>query len=361
MATAIFLGAGAAAAEGGPVQAVLFRDYFISRRRRDFGREMWGELATFFQTFFAIDVDNDDLCNVDFPTFEEALSVLDIAVQRGESFRGFDIENLATNSNRIGFVRQYLVMLLATAIKDGLDEGIKGLHGDLVANLDAHGLLASTSFLTTNYDILADNALARHGSAGQDIVDYGIEFKNPSGVRMPIATDQVHKLFKLHGSLNWLYCSTCRNLAFTPFEKGIVARLGGDFGEATCPTCDSVFLPIIVPPTMFKDMSNLFLAMVWKKAEELLQEVDHIVFCGYSFPDADLHVKYLLKRVQINRSRPPRFTVCNEHNNKDLYEREQERSRFKRFLGRHVDYTKHSFESFVDNLDKVLQPRAPMP
>jgi hypothetical protein len=60
--------------------------------------------------------------------------------------------------------------------------------------------------------------------------------------------------------------------------------------------------PIIIPPSFFKAMSNYHLLRIWKKAETLLREAKQIIFCGYSFPDADLHIKYLLKRVEVNKS-----------------------------------------------------------
>ena len=48
-------------------------------------------------------------------------------------------------------------------------------------------------------------------------------------------------------------------------------------------------------------MSNVFLSTVWNKSERALRESDILVFCGYSFPEADMHIKYLLKRVQTSR------------------------------------------------------------
>jgi hypothetical protein len=52
-----------------------------------------------------------------------------------------------------------------------------------------------------------------------------------------------------------------------------------------------------------------------------LRKVNQVVFCGYSFPDADIHIKYLLKRAQTNRDRPLHFTVVNNFKGKKPYDR----------------------------------------
>src|SRR5688572_25186507 len=113
---AIFLGAGASAAEGAPIQSNLFRDYFqlLKRRGGHYSSEHERELATFFQLMFDIDVDDDASLKVaKFPTYEEALGVLDLADLKNESFKDFPNINFASNSGRIKFLRLYLVFLMA--------------------------------------------------------------------------------------------------------------------------------------------------------------------------------------------------------------------------------------------------------
>jgi NAD-dependent SIR2 family protein deacetylase len=165
-----------------------------------------------------------------------------------------------------------------------------------------------------------------------------------------IARPNAPKLFKLHGSLNWLYCPTCASITLTPGEKGVI-RLIEDFANSACPRCESVYLPIIVPPTYFKDMESVFLNTVWNKCDRAIADADHIIFCGYSFPDADMHIKYLIKRQQVNRrphSPPLRVTVLNNHPGKTDPDKENEKVRFSRFLGR-INYTDNGFQQFAAN------------
>jgi len=355
MKFAILLGAGASAAEGAPLQNKIFQTYFESvQKTKSIHIGMNTELATFFYQMFGIDVQNENLETIHFPTFEEALGILDLAERRRESLKDFDLENIAINSNRIRFIRQYLVLLMAKVLHDKLETN-NGLHKRLIKNLKNEGLLGKTVFVSTNYDILIDNALT--SLYPQFMLDYGVDFTNfdsPEDWKRP--TKNPIGLFKIHGSLNWLYCPTCNSLTLTPKEKGVI-RLLTDFSNSSCKVCESVIVPIIVPPTFYKDMSNVFLSIIWNKVEQSLRTVDHFIFCGYSFPDADMHIKYLLKRVQTNRNIPFRVTVISNHEGKLESVSEMEEERYKRFLGKRVNYTKMSFEQFCDEPMRLFQSR----
>lgn len=136
-----------------------------------------------------------------------------------------------------------------------------------------------------------------------------------------------------------------------------MTRLISYTANAACQVCGSIFAPLIVPPTFYKDFSNAFLSYIWNRTDTMLRRVEHIVFCGYSFPDADTHIKYLLKRAQTNRSyyTPLRITVINNHKGKDKQLAKQEQERYFRFLGPSVNYTELSFDQFAnDPLQSLL-------
>lgn len=351
--TAIFLGAGASKAEGAPLQGELFRDYFSSCRLRRDGDVMDRELATFFRLMFGIDVEGGDVHDIEFPTFEEVLGLTDLAILRKESFRSLDIENRAVNSGMLMYIAQYLVFLVAKVLDEKLRDG-QGVHRDLVRKLHYANELKNTVFISANYDILIDNALS--DLYNQIDLDYGVEFRNfdrKGDWKRPRRNRSV-TILKPHGSLNWLFCPTCNELEITPSEKGVVTRLISDYEQASCPVCNSVYAPLIIPPSFYKDMSNAFLSSIWNRSEHALRRVEHVVFCGYSFPDADMHIKYLIKRAQTNRDRSLRFTVINNFPGKSKDACKEEKYRFKRFLGRDVLYTDLSFEQFADDPVAVL-------
>jgi len=342
--TAIFLGGGASAAEGMPMQTDLISEYFKLVRRSPEAMEsdMYREIACYFEELFGIDATNSDPDSLQFPTFEEALGILDLAVRRRETLKHFDLENISRNSNRIGFMRQYLVLLMAEVLSKA-GERTRGLHNRLIQRLSQFNLLPETIFITTNYDILIDNAL---NSLPGHSLDYGLDFAgHPQTPDRDIARV---KLYKVHGSLNWLYCPACNNIRLTCRETGVIRLLTAPH-KSDCDRCQSIMLPVIVPPTFFKEMSNVFLSIVWNKAEQSLREVERVIFCGYSFPDSDMHVKYLIKRIQSNRPDPSglKIVIVNYHSGKNIQSAESEQSRYSRFLGRSVVYTTLSFEDFA--------------
>ena len=350
--TVIFLGAGASAAEGAPVQGTLFREFFKlyrTRDRRESPHEWDRELATFFTQFFGIDVYRDDLEATAFPTFEEILGILELAYSQGESFRDWQGPHLTNGgTSRLQNVHELLVFSIGDILKEKLSNSHPH-HAELVRSLEKAGNLPDTSFASFNYDILIDNAiLDLRGSGG---IDYGFSFENEprpdarsSGKPPPVP------LFKLHGSLNWLFCPTCRSISLTPFEKGIVL-IKQHPRVADCNWCQTPRGPIVIPPTFFKVMSNLFLKIIWDLAEKACSEAKRLVFCGYSLPDADVHVRYLLKRVELRRRQTPDVYVVNFHEQKRCVEAEQEKARYRRFFveKQKVHYTKLSFKDFASN------------
>ena len=260
--TAIFLGAGASKAEGAPLQGELFADYFSSSSFRKSRGKMDRELAAFFSEMFGLDVKHGDLANINFPTFEEVLGLTDLAIMRKEAFRHFDIENRDRNSGRLRFVAQYLIFLVAKVLHEKLGDRAR-LHRQLVAGLRTRNALLKTAFVSTNYDILIDNALTAEHANGISL-DYGVEFRNfdwPDDWKRPQRGSSV-SLFKPHGSLNWLFCPTCDEMEITPKEKGVVTRLISEYADRRCAECQSVYSPMIVPPTFYKDLNNLFLLSI---------------------------------------------------------------------------------------------------
>lgn len=372
MKTVIFLGAGASAAAGAPPQKKLFQEYFESTKGLEIadppGRytfeDMVRELRQFFTAMFYFDPVSPPggAAATLFPTFEEALGLCDLAEIRRESFKGY-------GPGRMRLIQQYLVLAMTYTIYEGShDEHGKGLHAALLKNLLGAGLLRDTTFITTNYDLLIDKAIRNEGGIDAGIkkegrwtrsskkwhrINYGLDVNpavNSSTGWVPPDTLAV-RLFKLHGSTNWLYCPACNALGVTRgrgivkgIKKGATKRV-----SVVCDLCESTIMPVIVPPTFYKDMSRVFLGAVWNKAENALREAGHVIFSGYSCPDADIHIKYLLKRAQTNRpgKKPQRLTVLNSHEGKA--DKREEEERFKRFLGPQVDYVRDG--GFADLAD----------
>lgn len=337
----IFFGAGASKADGAPLQGELFNDFFaeaFSPSSKE--AKLKAKIQDFFQEYFGIQLGDETPL---YPTFEEVLGILEFALSREERFKS----NLSTTD--LVDIRKSLIMMIAVILDKKLS-GRARCHKKLINKLKESGALQETCFVSLNYDILIDNAIAEIYPDFD--LDYGINFTNYSqddDWHKPSCEKSI-KLFKLHGSLNWLYCPICCSLTLTPKEKG-VCKLLYNPDECNCLHCSCSTVPIIIPPTYFKVMSNYYLREVWHKTEEILRDAQKIVFCGYSFPDADIHLKYLLKRVELYRNRNLEIVVVNNHPGKSDFLKTEERLRYKRFFkdSQGINYSEQSFQEFCDN------------
>src|SRR5579884_1491773 len=249
----IVLGAGASKADGAPLQFDLLREYFLSEKANA-KTDMNRELASFFRVFYGINTGSIDK-NTDFPTFEEVLGTLELAMARNEDFRVPQRPNPDVwDQHRIQECRSHVVALICTILarKLGALAGSTGAHHvRLVQYLPRTSM--NFSFLSFNYDLLIDNALSGAGYT----VDYGTSFANPIQPSGPVVG-----LYKLHGSLNWLRCPICGALTNTGDVKGASYPTEQ---RQRCKTlnCDAPTTPIVIPPTFFKVMSDFHLQQIW--------------------------------------------------------------------------------------------------
>lgn len=345
----IFLGAGASHSEGASIQAKLFSDFFITHANISDLKiiKIKQNIQNFLNTFFGFDFRFNEQIDKNFPTFEEALGILELAIQKNECFRNFE---------NISIIRDDLISLIALTIKEKLIE-FPNYHSRLLERLKREYDLLKTSFISLNYDIIIDNRLTE--LYPEYHLDYGIDFINyeESDEAKRNRTyneddywsrpnpEKAIKLFKLHGSLNWLYCPVCLNMRLTPKEKSGSRIM---IMPQKCDVCSGSLTYIIIPPTFFKVMSNHYLRQVWFDAEKSLRNIKKIYFCGYSFPDADIHIKYLLKRIELSLHNDLEIYIINWHENKSKYQAELEKERYLRFFKDKdiVHYKKLSFQDF---------------
>lgn len=344
MNTVIFTGAGAGRADGLPLQADLFREFFSRLAPLPTFQGIADNIAEFFQRVFEL-----DRAAAAFPTFEEVLGVLDLAASRSESMGEFGS----------GDVRRQLILAMGATLSQAPGSG-GSIHRRLIASLRESSALKRVTFVTTNYDRLLEDAIELEASPSKrgigPLFSYGIEHLSdtPAG---RFRDRHTVPCYKIHGSLNWLECPVCSLVDITYNSDGIV-RLISSSRSARCPSCNTLRTPVIVPPTYYKNLSSICLASVWHRAFQALRRADRVVFCGYSFPDADVHVKYLLKRAQYNRpsgGQPFRVSLVNDFAAKAPAVASSESDRYCRFLGReYVTDTGLSFERFAADPMSVL-------
>lgn len=341
----IVLGAGASKSDDAPLQIELLEEFFKYYRRNkenhvnSLAKGQEKLLIKFFDKFWDIDIENHR--DYEFPTFEECLGVLDLAYIRREGFSGF-------SRDEINKTRNALIFLIGKTLDEMLRGKLANNHQNLINRMKKEGNLLKTAFISFNYDIIIDNVLAGLRNTDNLFLDYGIDFINedwepPIGSSIP--------LFKIHGSLNWLYCPTCNKMEYTYDEK---KRVYNSICKVErCKQCKMALEPVIVPPTYYKDMNNLFIQEIFLNAESALREAEDIIFCGYSFPDSDIHLKYILKRAELFNKKLQNIFIINRNPKKEYSQKEKdkEKNRISRIFKskEKLNFTDLSFQDFCEN------------
>ncbi len=305
------------------------------------------------------------------PGLVDVLSMVDMALDRRENLAwGYGQDALRE-------VRSALEFCIFQALESSLSWRPRGRRSaatkKLVETLDPE----HATFISMNYDVIVDIALAVRGSqfdsrradfemlaeSGAHLkVDYGVRFTNVRHEQEPGGAPKF-ELLKLHGSFNWLKSALTGNLYYGGLRKAIGAlfsdrraRLAADLfsffdhrsGATRASDSARDLQPILVTPTHLKDLRDPHLARIWRRAEEVVRQARRITFIGYSLPGDDLHVKYLFKRALATRPAgvaPPRIVVVDKC---DDPEDSEVRANYETFFGKKlVTYHADGFDAFV--------------
>jgi NAD-dependent SIR2 family protein deacetylase len=197
------------------------------------------------------------------------------------------------------------------------------------------------SFITFNYDLALDYALASNGF----LFDYNI-----AGAPAP----NTYSLLKLHGSINWGQCPKCKKNTIKPCHiskpawpeaKRIYYNLGTQLSNEYC--CEGhKYQPLVIPPTWNKAAYHSNIASVWKKAALELADADNIIIIGYSMPSTDMFFKYLYALGSESEKRIKRLWVVNPDGNTERH--------FRDLIGRGIEnrfkYIPKTFSDFIGHI-----------
>ena len=367
-ATVYFLGAGASKDAGIPVTAGLLPR--VKANIRD--RSDRDDLRRFVQTF-----DTGGSGQSGRAPIVELISFLDNAIRTERPLDTF------FKLDRLRDVRRQLTSEVAKAVvsrkgarvevpEDALDtpgattlrvasyyrtfvQKLVGRDRTLVSEAD---LPLGDTVVTTNYDISIDVALyeaayseeRRGGSSSVTDVYLGSEFRDPYDDTPAFSEPKMCvDLFKLHGSLNWLYCPNCSRIFVAAFGQSVIYfdTPESDLDELTC-FCGYFSLePVIVAPSAVQDISNPHLQAIWTNAQWALEAADHWVFSGYSLPPDDMAIRAMLHRAQVSekRSKRPKVTVVAPSS--DEKEWRLLKARYRALLGLGVRYLSKTFKDYI--------------
>lgn len=194
-----------------------------------------------------------------------------ITIDRSIEFPEFD-EHRIYNIDREELNKRYEKFVEADAngfllLLNGYQKIVSKLLGTHIDND------AENSFITFNYDTILEETLSSLGVGSSyhlGKVSYETDWQN---------YEESVSVLKLHGSINWGFPGT-RGSKLTVYKNQI-----------DCFKRSKSFA--IIPPTWNKQIYGQT-RKVWIQAINELRTATRIVFIGFSFPETDNHVKYLL-------------------------------------------------------------------
>jgi NAD-dependent SIR2 family protein deacetylase len=198
-------------------------------------------------------------------------------------------------------------------------------EGDIHFSFVEKKLNPNDAIISLNYDTLIDFALEKKG------IPFEYFLKTTS-------TKDALPLIKVHGSINWLYCPSC--YAFFTYNHQEIEKIFSPQPEL-CPEDRSYLKGILIPPTYFKNYHHPIISNLWIKAGQVTKRAKRIFFIGLSFSNADIWIKYLLKKYIFLNSNEPELYVINPE------QRGIVKDRFERIFGK-ITYLKMTFKEWID-------------
>jgi len=166
--------------------------------------------------------------------------------------------------------------------------------------------------LTFNWDTLADASLE---FLNHDIYSNYLTITKDFDFKIPDFANR-GLLLKLHGSINWIYCSNPKCEQYKRFKillnKNSILNLTVKHFDKKC-KCGNRFETMIIPPITNKDIihKNSFVNKIWRLARNKISQVDEIIFIGYSFPKTDFYSDWLFRQVNFLTKRNKKIVIIN--------------------------------------------------
>jgi hypothetical protein len=210
-------------------------------------------------------------------------------------------------------------------------------------------------FITSNYDVAIEQAFGFDRDVQSQVkalaIDFGFDWTWPSNSYPPklIRRPQTPKrrLYKLHGSTNWLRCGLCDRMYINPEVDIAVYAYDREADPNNACHCGHAKLEVqIVSPSFVREVRSPNLISVWQRAMDWLRRADDWIVIGYSFPDEDLNIRSLFTRALGSRDNPPFVTAIQFGTN------EQTRIRYEAFFHKdRLRFLNCGLQTFLDHLD----------
>lgn len=307
----------------------------------------------------------------EYPRIEDLLSLLDFCISSRTAL------SKICSFDELIEIRAVVVYVISKMIQASIEERRADLHlaRDFV-NLVQRSRM-QTVFISTNYDIILDNALLEVAES----CHYGLPIRHAvelseSGKRPRRAHQTWHYrvdgqkksgqinagafvLLKIHGSLNWVFCPKCDEIDLTTAEKGAAQIIEDNlFHFCSNANCTACYEPFLVTPTMRKLYEGRALKTLFGLAEAEISKAKRILFVGYSLPEADYHIRSMLTRGLARNSgqNEVRITAIEKvpQTDKDRALLEALTWRYRSLFGRQAQVEPIGLEGLLDRFAEIV-------
>lgn len=332
------LGAGFSYAAGVPTQATLLLEVLEHDNTFDpiFERNK-EDIKNFIEDIFP----NSKTVDI-----EDVFTILDRGVNEKERFLTYEWQRLYKLRNQLIHLVLFIIDESLSKV-DFEQENAYNKFIEYLIELRESGD-KDLAIISTNWDNLLEKYISTFATPESKIkTDYCIyTYKLDDDEHKPDITLKARnynniKILKLHGSINWLYCSNCKRMYIDDLSIGI--------SNKECQHCEPVIIedderlyiePIIITPTLLKEYHNLYIQGIWQNAFIELQEATKVYFIGYSLPKINFELKYLLKKAIKDLD----ITVVLAPNDKD---NETHKNYLRLFGETNVTYCFDGFETWI--------------
>lgn len=293
----IIFGAGATKDCGGPLTSEILHEAFQASPTQALQWDAIQLLKRFLD-------DNFKLARAgieDYPSLPLLLSLIDTAIDRKQAYStAWPIEEVVK-------VREAVEAAIFAVLDFRRPQEEMASYFGLL-QLAYPAVAPEATVISLNYDMILDMAMFDlcDQRKPRSMPSYGCDIQTEAYRLCP---DRWGSIYKIHGSVNWMYCSRCHHLKIGwSSQRSVPSRIASFFyapneslddqyaQKVFCPDCGTKLRPILITPTHRKDYRNPHVARIWYEAERALQRASRVFFVGYSLPDDDVEVIYLLKR-----------------------------------------------------------------
>ena len=199
--------------------------------------------------------------------------------------------------------------------------------GNWAANM-LDGCGPNTTVITVNYDNIAESILSNRPG----IIHHGAQMNCPHCKMRYLLyracscdgrysiDDDVWRgaLLKLHGSIAW---KRCLNKRCCNYECLVADEQCRPFEPCTCHDCCNECAPVMVMPTMSKNLKEIpEIGVMWQAARKALAEAESILIFGFSLPSSDELLTQMIKSSIKSKNRLARVGII-DLNPEEIIER----------------------------------------